>query len=345
LSGWSSVPCCVALALPVFVGAILGAVRVVVLGGTRFIGPQVVRLLVEHGHEVTIVHRGQTEVALPQAVRHVHVPFAELPAELERGRLGAVDLVVDMVPYLDKGGHGVLRFGAVADRAVVITSCDVYRAFGRLWRSEPGPADPLPLTEDSPLRSRPAADRGSEEVAYDNVEVEKAVGGGALPVTILRLPATHGPGDRHHRLFGYLQRMDDRRPVIVLEERHAIALAVEDHRAAGRVYNVGEQRVYAEADWVRRIGEVVGWRGEVVAIAETDLPERLRQPFDFEQHYVVDSTRIRDELGYQEEIDEATALERTVAWERLNPPAAALAPDYAAEDEALASSHGRRSHR
>jgi nucleoside-diphosphate-sugar epimerase len=143
--------------------------------------------------------------------------------------------------------------------------------------------------------------------------------------------------------------MDDRRPVIVLEQRHAgwrwargyvenvaaaIALAVEDGRSAGRVYNVAEPIAYAEADWVRRIGGAVGWDGEVVAIPEADLPERLRQPYAFEQDYVVDTTRIRSELDYQEIIDEATALERTIEWERGNPPAVP-APDYAAEDAAL----------
>jgi hypothetical protein len=97
-------------------------------------------------------------------------------------------VVLDMVPYLDKGGHGVLAFGGIAERGVVIMSCDVYPGFGRLWRSEPGPPDPVPLTEESPLRSRPAPDTGSGEVAYDNIDVEKAVGGGPLSVTILRLP-------------------------------------------------------------------------------------------------------------------------------------------------------------
>jgi nucleoside-diphosphate-sugar epimerase len=330
-------------------------VNVVVLGGTRFIGPHVVRLLAERGHRVTIVHRGQTEAELPQAVRHAHVPFVRLAEAIER--LGAVDVVLDMVPYLDKQGHGVARFSGIAERAVVITSCDVYRAFGRLWRSEPGPPDRVPLTEESPLRSLPAADSGSEDVAYDNIEVEKAAAAATLPVTILRLAATHGPGDPQHRLFAYVRRMDDRRPVIVLEERFAgwrwargyvenvavaIALAVEDGRAAGRVYNVAEPTVYAEADWVRRIAEEVGWSGEVVAIPEADLPERLRQPYDFDQDYVVDSTRIRNELGYREVIDERAALERTIDWERRNPPAAASAPDYAAEDEALAT-HRRRS--
>jgi nucleoside-diphosphate-sugar epimerase len=326
-------------------------VNVVVLGGTGFIGPRVVRLLADRGHEVTIVHRGETEAELPLGVRHVHMPFARLHEEVGRLGLGSVNVVLDMVPYLDKGGHGVLCFAGIADRAAVITSCDVYRAFGRLWRTEPGPPDSVPLTEESPLRSRPAADRGSE-VSFDNIDVESAVGGGALPVTVLRLPATHGPGDPQHRLFRYLQRMNDRRPAIVLEEQHAgwrwtrgyvdnvaaaIALAVEDERASGRVYNVAEATVYAEADWVRRIGEAVGWEGEVVAIPEGDLPERLRQPYDFSQDYVVDSTRIRRELGYRETIDEATALERTIEWERRNPPAGAPAPDYAAEEEAVAT--------
>ena len=85
-------------------------------------------------------------------------------------RASGADVVLDMVPFLDKGGHGVMHFRGVADRAVVITSCDVYRAFGRLWRSEPGQPEPVPLTEDSPLRSGPAADTGAEDVAYDNID-------------------------------------------------------------------------------------------------------------------------------------------------------------------------------
>lgn len=335
-------------------------VNVVVLGGTRFIGPYVVRLLAAHGHDVTIVHRGATETELPQAVRHVHIPFARLPEELGRLRSKPVDVVLDVVPYLDKGGHGVFQFAGTSRRGVVITSVDVYRAYARLWRSEPGPPDPMPLTEESPLRSLRVHDAGSEEIAFDNIEVENAVRDGPLPVTILRLPATYGPNDPQHRLHRYLKRMDDNRPVIVLEEQTAhwrwargyvenvagaIALAVEDERAAGRVYNVAETTAYAEADWVRRVGKAAGWSGDVVAIPQDELPERLRQKNDASQHYVVDSTRIRSELGYRERIDEATALDRTIEWERRNPPASAPAPDYAAEDEAVAALGQRKTKR
>ena len=53
--------------------------HVVVIGGTRSIGPRVVKWLVEGGHNVTVYHRGISESALPDAVRHLHSPKAALP--------------------------------------------------------------------------------------------------------------------------------------------------------------------------------------------------------------------------------------------------------------------------
>jgi dTDP-D-glucose 4,6-dehydratase len=49
------------------------------------------------------------------------------------------------------------------------------------------------------------------------------------------------------------------------------------------------------------------------------------------------SERIRAELGYAEPVPLDEALQRTIAWERANPPAQEDAKqfDYAAEDQAL----------
>ena len=49
------------------------AMRILVIGGTRFTGPLVVSGLVERGHEVSVFHRGEHEHAdLPPQVRHLH---------------------------------------------------------------------------------------------------------------------------------------------------------------------------------------------------------------------------------------------------------------------------------
>ena len=55
------------------------------------------------------------------------------------------------------------------------------------------------------------------------------------------------------------------------------------------------------------------------------------------QDVVVDTSRIRRELGYSEHIDLAEAFRRTIAWERDHFPEE-IDPvlfDYAAEDRAL----------
>jgi nucleoside-diphosphate-sugar epimerase len=96
----------------------------------------------------------------------------------------------------------------------------------------------------------------------------------------------------------------------------AIALATTDPRAGGRVYNVGEPDAPTEAEWVRAIGEAAGWRGEVRAVSREELPEELREPYDFTHDLASDTSRIRRELSYRERIGRAEGLRRTVAAER-----------------------------
>ncbi len=210
--------------------------------------------------------------------------------------------------------------------------------------------------EDAPLRDRLYPYRGKIDrlYDYDKILVERAAQSDPdLRATVLRLPMVYGPRDYQHRLFPYLKRMDDGRPVIVFEEglahmratrgyvedvAAAIVLAATDGRASGRVYNVGEADPLSEAEWVQAIGAAAGWAGEIVTIPRDALPEALRWDGDTRQDFVADTTRIRAELAYRETIPRDETLRRTVAWERANPPAD-LAPgmfDYAAEDSTLA---------
>lgn len=341
--------------------------RILIIGGTRFMGPIVVRLLHEQGHEITVFHRGQSHTGLPVGAQEILGDRRSL--RVVAGQLQQVrpDIVLDMISAIQQDAIELMQtFKGITQRIVAISSQDVYRAFGRVNLKETGPVEPLPITEDSPLREHLYPYRGEQPRAaddplrwqddYDKILVERAVmGEPELPGTMLRLPMVYGPGDYQHRMFYILKRMDDQRPAILLDELEAqwkwthgyvedvaaaIALAVADERAAGRIYNVGEPFTFTWAEWVGKIGEAAGWRGKIVTAPRGTLPEPLRHGINAQQHIVVDSSRIRRELGYAEKIDINEAIRRTVAWERADPPAQIDANqlDYKLEDEHLSLS-------
>jgi len=267
-------------------------------------------------------------------------------------------------PELVAQSLNVLTSVMMQTGVVALSSCDVYRAYGRTLGSEPGPSDPTPLTEAACLREKLYPYRGeklrSEEDPmawmdnYDKILIERVVMGSPdLSGTILRLPMVYGPHDNMHRIFKYLQRMDEHRPVVVLGERFAhwlwtrdsvenvaaaIALAVTHPRAAGRIYNVGETQTLTIAEWVRAIGDAAEWHGTIITVPEEHLPTHLRSNIVTSQQMLIDTTRIREELGYHPLVSQGEALKQTVMWERANPPDEIDMSDfdYEAEDTIVA---------
>src|SRR5437764_9829070 len=127
--------------------------RILVIGGTRFMGLQVVRYLSEQDHDITLFHRGQTHADLPQGVKEILGNRRPLSASASELRGLAPDVVLDMIPFSEQDAREVMNtFMGIAGRVVAISSQDVYRAFGRVNRKESGPLDPLPLTDDLALR-------------------------------------------------------------------------------------------------------------------------------------------------------------------------------------------------
>lgn len=338
--------------------------RVLVIGGTGFTGPHVVDRLLHLGHEIALFHRGQTEANLAGRAGHILGDRERLEDFEGPFRRFAPQVVLDMIPSTEGDARKVMGlFTGLAQRVVAISSQDVYRAYGRVIGVESGPVDPLPLTERSALRGklypyRERVDPGHRLYDYDKILVEKVyLGSPELPGTILRYPMVYGPGDPQHRFFPYIKRMEDGRPAILLDiglagwrwtrgyaanVAAAVALAVTDERAAGRIYNVGQERALTEAAWVKAIGAATGWQGKVVAVTRERLPPYLVPDVNTTQDLVVDTSRIREELGFREEVSFEEGLSRTVAWERAHPPddVDPESFDYLAEDRVLADGEG-----
>jgi nucleoside-diphosphate-sugar epimerase len=343
-------------------------VRILIIGGTRFIGPRVVSHLIGMGHEVTLFHRGRTMLDASIAVDEILGDRCHLPDFAEVLGRPTLDVVLDMIPITEPQARLVMQtFRGLARRVVAISSQDVYREYGLLTGTERGDEATAPpdhataLTEDAPLRRTlyPHRDQaqGPDDLMYnyEKILIERVVmGDPELPGTVLRLPMVYGPGDPQHRLFEHLKRMDDGRPAILMDEdlaawrwtrgyvddvAAAIAIAVTQDRAAGRIYNAGESDALPMAGWVEAIGRAAGWGGRVAVVPRDALPAALASPADMRHHLIADTHRLRGELGFAESLPREEALARTIAWEREHPPARVDPSqfDYAAEDAVLAA--------
>ena len=194
-------------------------------------------------------------------------------------------------------------FAGRAGRLVLISIGDVYRAYGRLTGHEPGPPDPVPLTEEAPLRGvlypyrAQAAALGAYAQDYEKILAERIVREGALPSTILRLPKVYGPEDnsRLATVYGFASQPHWRwTHGHVTNVAAAIVLAATHPAAAGRTYNVGEAATPT--------------MGERLARLPAREAKGAEPPFDYRQDMNVDTSRIREELGFTEQIDEAAAM-------------------------------------
>ena len=157
--------------------------RVMVLGGTRFIGAAIVEELHAHGHELLIVHRGEHEPAdLPEA-DHLHAQRQDLPTCAARSTSSTPRRWSTSAPTRPPTPRPPWPVGDDV-RLLVVSSMDVYRAFGAVLAGTE--TDALPVDETSPVRPERYPYRGrphpsADTDTYEKLDVEAAYLAGRPP--------------------------------------------------------------------------------------------------------------------------------------------------------------------
>lgn len=303
--------------------------RVVVIGGTKFVGPASVGRLVAAGHDVAVAHSGAHEHPAVESVEHLHGDRVAL-----LGVKGAVEgwhpeVLVDTFP----GGATAEKAEQLAEcavrteaRVVAISSMDVYQhgvdsGVANGDRLLAMAVDPIPLREDARRRVGPYPG-GSP--AHDNVAMEDALERGGCTAVLLRPGAIYGPhpstrewtlvrrvalGDRHLPLPDGGVQLFHR--VAVDRVAGAIVAAAERRTDGSWACNVVDPVDWDYSGLARRIGEILGWEWE---------PEKL--PFEAADHpwqtghaVLGSDRRLRDDLGVQaDQPDPDSALRETIEW-------------------------------
>ncbi|HEX2723867.1 MAG TPA: NAD-dependent epimerase/dehydratase family protein [Gemmatimonadaceae bacterium] len=206
---------------------------VLILGGTRNLGHITALELLERGHRVTILNRGQTPDELPPQVERLRADRGN-PDEMRNAVQGrSFDLVFDATTYTGADARQAVDiFTGNAQRYVFVSSGQVYlvrEGVSRPFREEDyaGPTITAP--------DRQSADYPSWLYGVDKRDAEgvfmSAREASRFPVTTLRLPMVASERDHYGRIQAYIARILDGGPLLVpsgarLPLRHVYAADV-----------------------------------------------------------------------------------------------------------------------
>jgi nucleoside-diphosphate-sugar epimerase len=305
--------------------------KVLLIGGTGFIGKALARLLVQKGHSVALFHRHKGTLDASLEATEIIGSRQEIIRFKDAFLSFKPDLVIDTIAYTAQDIWGLqMALKGVANNLLLLGSADVYKAYDTFHKNLPD-VDNTPITETSELRHRlfpykPSSSDQYNELLfnYDKIVVETMVDRTVFNICVLRLPAVFGPGDKQNRFLEYIQPMLEGKPFIEINATKAnwvwtrsyvdnvaygIHLAATNEKAKGETFNLGDIHL-TEVELVTKLKELTGWKGEIV------LSNNATEPYNYEQHLQTDSRKIRKLLAYREPVDLETALQRTIQYYR-----------------------------
>jgi nucleoside-diphosphate-sugar epimerase len=242
--------------------------RVVIVGGTGNISGPIVDLLLEHGHDVTCLNRGVSDL-LPRDVRLIKGDRHDREWYEKTMQHENFDIALDMICYTpDDAASNIKAFRGV--KQYIHTSTVVTYGVEFEW---------MPVTEDHPLK--PTIPYGKMKVAGDNLLLEAYYREG-FPVTIIKPSTTIGP-KRVLCQYGlgsaWIDRIRKGKPVLMLGDGKAIHpfLFVEDaakgyvgaigkDHCIGQVYNLVNPNFTNWEDYYRTAMKVLGKEVDLVGV-------------------------------------------------------------------------------
>jgi nucleoside-diphosphate-sugar epimerase len=314
--------------------------RIIVAGGTRFVGRAITEALVAAGHDVLVAHRGTTEPAdLPRA-EHVHAERRAWPDHKASFAAFGADAAVDVSGQNGDGARAVLAALPPGIRLIALSSVDVYRAYESLRNG--AQTDPVPLTEESALR----VTRYVNGPPWENLELEEAYL--AVGATILRLGVVYGEHDYQRRFEPVLRRIRAGRRELPIgsggflwsrvycgQVAQAVLAALAGDQTVGECLNIVEAQTAPMRLFYEQVIQAAGVPLDLVRVPDQLLPADLETTGALSQHLLASPAKAGELLGWRATAD-GEVLRRAVRWHLDHPPTDPDA-DFSADEAALAN--------
>lgn len=328
-----------------------------VIGGTGPTGPEVVRVLVESGYDVAVLHRGMHEPAgatILEQVEHVHADPHFL--ETLTDGLGRREFDVAVATY----GRMTVNVAALAgrcERFVGVGGNPLHP--GLLDRGTTWPTGMRLLADETDavvdIQPETPRQRFAAKVAAAERAVMEAHDQGAFTATYLRYPTVYGPRGLGPVERAVLARLVAGRDRLLLPDgglaitsrladrnaAHYVRLVLSNPAAAaGEIFQCADDEQYSLAQWVELICAAAGRTVRLVSVpGELAAPVADLMPTGVSgsPHVLVNTAKARGRLGYTDVVRPRDVLAETVRHLLERPGELAQAwVDAAAEDALLA---------
>lgn len=304
--------------------------RILIMGGTRFIGVYLTRLLVSQGHEVTLFNRGN-KPAPTEGVK-----------QIKGDRTSATDLEqlksIEFDAIFDNNGRElsdtqplVELFKGRIQHFVYMSSAGVYLKSDQMPHVEGDAVDP---------KSR---HKGKHET-------ESYLAEAGIPFTSIRPTYIYGPQNYNDLEAWFFDRIVRDRPVPipghgqhftqfghVQDLAAAMANVLGNESAIGQIYNVSGDRAVTFDGLARACGEAIGKEAKIVHYDPKQFDFGKKKAFPMRtQHFFADIHKAKTELNWEPEFGLISGLKDSYQNDYLKTGRDQTAIDFALDDQILA---------
>jgi 2'-hydroxyisoflavone reductase len=270
---------------PSLAHAPVAPLKILVLGGTRYLGPAVVRAGLARGHIITLFNRGKTRPGLfPGVVNLLGNRYPDLGDGLKALQTGRWDAVIDLCAYyprLVEASAQMLK--SRVDRYIMLSSISVYKDFKQPNLDESAAIRPLAEKFDElpDLAENDWATYGGRKAAGEEI-VGRVFGERATilrPCTICGGENNDGSGaywaSRLHTDSRILIPGDGSDPVQIIDVGDVADFAIlsAERRLSGTFNLVGPEKRLTLREYVASCARVVNSRARV--IWKGDFPREM----------------------------------------------------------------------
>ena len=299
--------------------------KILVMGGTRFIGKPLVGQLLAAGHQLSLFTRGKQPI--PAGVEHLQGDRSKAD-QLAVLRDRSFDVIIDSSGRELEDSRAVLQLtGPPSHRFVYVSSAGVY-ADSVLW----------PLDEDSPT------DPASRHAGKLHTEAWLRAEG--IPFTSFRPTYIIGPGNYNPVEAWFFERILHGQPLplpgdgsTITQVGHVVDLAtamarcLEVETSANRIYNCTGRQGVSFRGLVAAAARACGKDPKTVEIRSFDpagLDPKARKAFPLRlNHFLTDVQRLERELAWRPAYDLEAALADSYANDYCLRPA--TTPDFSGD--------------